>query len=102
VITGRHPGDLRVKLIVIGFDPHLCRGVAIALHALAQVVLDGLRQRPVAKAHDAAVVGVGEQTRDAFSAAQFQIDIGMGGGTQGEGREGKCCAFEHAQILLSL
>jgi hypothetical protein len=26
----------------------------------------------------------------------------MGGGTQGEGREGECCEFEHAQILFSV
>ncbi|MNP20385.1 hypothetical protein D3C76_1129550 [compost metagenome] len=54
-------------------------------------MLDGLLQRPVAKADHVAVVGIGEQTFDAFGAAQLQGDIGVGSGAQGKGREGEAC-----------
>jgi hypothetical protein len=65
-------------------------------------MLDGLLKRPVAKADDVAVVGVGEEAGYALGTAQLQVDIGMGCGTQGEGREGKSCKFKHAQILFSV
>ncbi|MNL27685.1 hypothetical protein D3C87_1492900 [compost metagenome] len=56
-------------------------------------MLDGLLQRPVAKADHVAVVGIGEETGNTFGIAQLQVDIGMGCGTQGEGREGETCEF---------
>ncbi|MNV97833.1 hypothetical protein D3C71_1930050 [compost metagenome] len=65
-------------------------------------MLDGLLERPVAKADHVAIVGVGEEAGNAFGSAQLQIDIGMGGGAQGEGCEGECRKFEHAQILFSV
>lgn len=80
VIAVRHPGDLGVELIVVIFHQHLGIGVTVALYALAQVVSNGLLQRPVAKADHAAIVGVGEEAGDALGAAQFHVDIGVDGG----------------------
>ncbi|MNQ82199.1 hypothetical protein D3C85_972450 [compost metagenome] len=65
-------------------------------------MLDGLLKRPVAKADHVTVVGVGEETGNAFGSAQLQVDIGVGGGAQGEGCESECREFEHAQILFSV
>ncbi|MNE90402.1 hypothetical protein D3C80_1879100 [compost metagenome] len=79
------------------------RAVAVALHALGQVMLDGLFQGPVAKADDVAVVGVGKETGDAFGAAQLYVNVGgVGGGTEGQGGKRKCGEFGHAQILFSV
>ncbi|MNG20653.1 hypothetical protein D3C84_1049260 [compost metagenome] len=60
---------------------------------MGQVMLDGLLKRPVAKADHVAVVGVGKKAGNAFGAAQLEVDIGMGCGTQSESREGKSCKF---------
>ncbi|MNR44191.1 hypothetical protein D3C85_1629020 [compost metagenome] len=65
-------------------------------------MLDGLLERPVAKADHVAVVGVGEEAGNTFGSAQLQIDIGVDGSAQGEGCEGECREFEHAQILFSV
>jgi len=101
VVALWYAADFGVELIVVVFHQHFGVGVAVALHALAQVMGDGLLQRPVAKADHAAIVGVGEEAGDAFGAAQFQVDIGVGGGAQRERREGEACKFQHAQILFS-
>ncbi|MCY1371203.1 hypothetical protein D9M69_583370 [compost metagenome] len=88
-----YAADFGVKLIVIGLDQNLRPGVAITLHALGQVMLDGLFKCPVAKADHVAVVGIGEETGNAFGTAQFQGDIGVGSGTQGDGCESQSCKF---------
>ncbi|MCY1188643.1 hypothetical protein D9M73_297760 [compost metagenome] len=91
-----------MQLTFIVFDQYLRCAVTIALHALGQIMLNGLLQRPVAKTNHIAVVRVGEETGNALGSAQLQGDIGVGRGTQGEGREGESCEFQHAQILVSV
>src|SRR3546814_21147148 len=56
-------------------------------------MLNGLFQRPVAKANDVAVVGISEEAGDAFGTAQLNIDVGVGGGTEGQGGKRKYGEF---------
>nr|BFE94171.1 hypothetical protein GCM10020185_47070 [Pseudomonas brassicacearum subsp. brassicacearum] len=86
----RYAADAGIDLVVIDFDVDLGRAVAVALHALSQVVLDGLFQGPVAKADDVAVIGEGKETGDAFGATQLYVNVGgVGGGTEGQGGKRK-------------
>src|SRR3546814_8004993 len=65
-------------------------------------MLNVLFQRPVAKENDVAVVGISEEAGDAFGTAQLNIDVGVGGGTEGQGGKRKYGEFGHAQILFSV
>ncbi|MNN80577.1 hypothetical protein D3C81_1973250 [compost metagenome] len=63
--------------------------MAVTLHALRQVVLGGLLQRPVAVADHMAVVGEGEQPADALGIAQVNLRVGHGQAAEGEGGQGR-------------
>nr|GEV33775.1 hypothetical protein [Tanacetum cinerariifolium] len=104
VVTVRHTADRGMHNVIVVMHSNLGGGVTITLHTLRQVMLDGLLQRPVAKADDVAIVGVGKQACDAFLAPQVDVDVGLSDEAQRQGGEGdaQCSGVFHAHVLVGV
>ncbi|MNH07344.1 hypothetical protein D3C79_667350 [compost metagenome] len=88
-VVARYPLDVSMQFVVVTTDLHGRACVSVALHALGQVVFHGLLKRPVAKADDVAVVGVGKQPVHAFLVAQVDPGVGLDGAAEGQCGQGE-------------
>ncbi|MNJ52018.1 hypothetical protein D3C77_473360 [compost metagenome] len=76
-VTSGNALNVSIQIVVVTADPHRGSGIAIALNAHGQVMLDCLFQAPVAKAYDIAVVGISEQPGHTLRAAQVKLGVGQ-------------------------
>ncbi|MNQ85452.1 hypothetical protein D3C85_1006160 [compost metagenome] len=95
-----HMADIGKQLVIVAYDPDTGGRVAVTPNTLAQVVLHGLFQAPVAVADHPAIIGVGEQAGDALLVAQGDAGVcschaGKGQGEQGSADQRKQRCFCH-------